>query len=62
VDLGSAPEHRVLARPATEWSWPPEEPWYPADRSRFTTDEWAPATAVRRPWVRVGRWTVLYRR
>jgi hypothetical protein len=25
-------------------------------------DEWAPASTVRRPWVRVGRWTLLYRR
>ena len=28
----------------------------------FGSDEWAPASSVRRPWVRVGRWTLLYRR
>jgi hypothetical protein len=44
-----------------DWSWPPYAPCDPAEVS-FTMDEWAPASTVRRPWVRVGRWTLLYRR
>jgi hypothetical protein len=43
------------------WSWPPYAPWETVD-DVFSTDEWAPASSVRRPWVRVGRWTLLYRR
>ena len=44
-----------------DWSWPPyvhDDPAHP----RFVLDEWAPPSVVRRPWVRVGRWTLLYRR
>ena len=44
------------------WSWPPYAPWEPPDAAPFRTEEWAPASSVRRPWVRVGRWTLLYRR
>ena len=44
------------------WTWPPYAPWEPVDGERFGIDEWAPASSVRRPWVRVGRWTLLYRR
>jgi hypothetical protein len=44
------------------WTWPPYAPWEPAEADRFGSDEWAPASSVRRPWVRVGRWTLLYRR
>jgi hypothetical protein len=58
VDLGSALENAGAA----EWSWPPEAPWHPAEGSRFVTDEWASPSTVRMPWVRVGRWTLLYRR
>ena len=43
------------------WSWPPYAPVEPAE-SPFRLEEWAPASTVRRPWVRVGRWTLLYRR
>jgi hypothetical protein len=43
------------------WSWPPEGPLHPAEGSRFATEDWAPPSVVRHPWVRVGRWTVLYR-
>jgi hypothetical protein len=46
----------------TDWSWPPFAPLEPADGARFGTEEWAPASTVRHPWVRVGRWTLLYRR
>ena len=44
-----------------DWSWPPyhhDEPSAP----RYVLDEWAPSSVVRRPWVRLGRWTLLYRR
>jgi hypothetical protein len=44
-----------------DWTWPPYAPWEP-ETDRFDSDEWAPASSVRRPWVRVGRWTLLYRR
>jgi hypothetical protein len=44
------------------WSWPPYAPCEPAEVSPFSTEQWAPASTVRRPWVRVGRWTLLYRR
>jgi hypothetical protein len=44
------------------WSWPPYAPWEPVEDERFGLDEWAPASTVRHPWVRVGRWTLLYRR
>ncbi|MGY1811987.1 hypothetical protein [Blastococcus sp. SYSU D00820] len=59
----------MLTRPAgaacpsgADWSWPPSGPVGHPGRSPFTTDEWAPASTVRHPWVRVGRWTLLYRR
>ena len=44
------------------WSWPPYAPLDHAPDGEFAIDEWAPPTSVRRPWVRVGRWTLLYRR
>ena len=47
---------------AETWTWPPYAPWEPVDDARFRLEEWAPASSVRRPWVRVGRWTLLYRR
>ncbi len=46
----------------TGWAWPPYAPWEPADVERFGVEEWAPPSTVRRPWLRVGRWTLLYRR
>jgi hypothetical protein len=46
----------------TGWSWPPYAPWEPVEPARFGTEQWAPPSSVRHPWVRVGRWTVLYRR
>jgi hypothetical protein len=45
-----------------DWSWPPSAAVPYVDGRHFHTDEWAPASTVRRPWVRVGRWTLLYRR
>ena len=44
------------------WSWPPYAPLDPVDDVRFRMEDWAPPSSVRRPWVRVGRWTLLYRR
>ena len=57
MELGSEPEQAT-----GEWTWPPEAPWRPSEGSRFVTEEWAPASTVHRPWVRLGRWTLLYRR
>jgi hypothetical protein len=54
----------VLHRPelgSRDWSWPPYAPVVPAG-SAFDTQGWAPSTCVRRPWIRLGRWTLLYRR
>ncbi len=48
--------------PDLGWSWPPYAPLEPLDEVGFQVGDWAPASSVRRPWVRVGRWTLLYRR
>jgi hypothetical protein len=45
-----------------DWTWPPYAPVEADEGTRFQTDEWAPRSTVRHPWVRVGRWTLLYRR
>jgi hypothetical protein len=45
-----------------DWTWPPYAPVEPADAPRFDTEDWAPPSTVRHPWVRLGRWTLLYRR
>ena len=58
MDVGSAHD----AQPRGEWSWPPAAPVHADEGARYVTEEWAPASSVRRPWVRVGRWTLLYRR
>ena len=50
-----------LPADALEWSWPPYAP-VQSDRAPFDTEEWAPASVVWHPQLRVGRWTVLYRR
>ena len=44
-----------------DWAWPPYARWEAAD-SGFVMHEWAPPSTVRHPWVRLGRWTLLYRR
>jgi len=73
VDLGRAPEHRSASAPPGpgwsglgwvdhEWTWPPGEAGPASEGTRWVTTEWAPATTVRRPLVRLGRWTLLYRR
>ncbi|MGY1630466.1 hypothetical protein ACI784_01985 [Geodermatophilus sp. SYSU D01186] len=45
-----------------DWSWPPSAAVPYIGGRHFVTERWAPASTVRRPWVRVGRWTLLYRR
>lgn len=44
------------------WTWPPYAPVEVAEEEPFTVERWAPASTVRRPWIRIGRWTLLYRR
>ena len=46
----------------SDWSWPPFAPLEPTGGAQFGTEDWAPASTVRHPWVRLGRWTLLYRR
>ena len=73
MDLGSAPERagRTVDRSRRadrEWirarvdRGRPGGDWPVAEGVRWGTDEWAPASTVRRPLVRLGRWTLLYRR
>ena len=50
------------AEPNRDWTWPPYAPVEPEDTPRFLTEDWAPRSTVRRPWLRLGRWTLLYRR
>ena len=44
-----------------EWSWPPYAPVV-TDDEPFDTVEWAPSSVVWHPQVRLGRWTLVYRR
>jgi hypothetical protein len=46
---------------ALDWSWPPYAPIDVAG-APFDTPDWAPASVVWHPRLRVGRWTLLYRR
>ena len=50
-----------LPEDALQWSWPPYAP-VQTEVESFDTDDWAPASVVWHPQLRVGRWTVLYRR
>jgi hypothetical protein len=52
---------RALPEDALEWSWPPYAP-VETDEAPFDTVEWAPPSVVWHPSLRVGRWTVVYRR
>lgn len=56
------PAARLTAGDRLDWSWPPYAPLEPAGGRRFEVAEWAPSSIVRRPLVRVGRFTLLYRR
>ena len=51
----------VLPADALEWSWPPYAP-VETDAESFDTTEWAPPSVVWHPQLRLGRWTVVYRR
>jgi hypothetical protein len=51
----------TLPEDALEWSWPPYAP-VETDDEPFDTVDWAPASVVWHPQVRLGRWTVVYRR
>jgi hypothetical protein len=53
---------RPLPEDALEWSWPPYAPVPQAGQQQFDTAEWAPSSDVWHPQVRLGRWTVVYRR
>jgi hypothetical protein len=56
------PDYTTMDDGGTGWSWPPYAPWESVDETRYAVAEWAPSSTVRYPWVRVGRWTLLYRR
>jgi hypothetical protein len=58
VDLNAAPP----SSDDGDWTWPPYAPVESVEVPQFGTEEWAPASSVRHPWVKVGRWTLLYRR
>jgi hypothetical protein len=58
VDRGAGDD---LPEDALEWSWPPYAP-VGTDDEPFDTAEWAPSSVVWHPHLRVGRWTVVYRR
>jgi len=55
------PLPETLPEDALEWSWPPYAPVQTEDEP-FDTAEWAPSSVVWHPQVRLGRWTVVYRR
>jgi hypothetical protein len=56
-----SPVESTLPQDALEWSWPPYAP-VEAHDGPFDTEEWAPSSVVSHPRLRVGRWTLLYRR
>jgi hypothetical protein len=51
----------ALPEDALQWSWPPYAPVH-TESAAFDTDDWAPPSVVWHPQLRVGRWTMLYRR
>ena len=57
TDAGDQP----LPQDALDWSWPPYAP-VEAEDEPFDAAEWAPSSVVSHPRLRVGRWTLLYRR
>jgi hypothetical protein len=59
VELDSSDRKRDRAE---SWEWPPYAPLESSDAPPFQLEEWAPRSSVRHPWVRLGRWTLLYRR
>jgi hypothetical protein len=59
--LATTPPVRGPQADALDWSWPPYAPLEVVAES-FDTPDWAPSSTVWHPQLRVGRWTVLYRR
>jgi hypothetical protein len=59
VELDSSDRNRARTE---SWEWPPYAPFESAGTPPFQTDDWAPRSTVRHPWLRLGRWTLLYRR
>lgn len=58
-----SPEHEDAGPDADPgWSWAPYAPEESPEPASFRVEEWAPPSTVRLPWVRVGRFTLLYRR
>ena len=62
AEASPSTEHAGTGGHTEDWTWPPYAPVEPAEDPRFLLDEWAPPSTVRHPWLRVGRWTLLYRR
>ncbi len=62
MDEISRPDGRTGDGGDPDWTWAPFAPEEPEDIARFRIEEWAPASTVRYPWVRVGRFTLLHRR
>ena len=60
-DMGSDSAESDRPAEALDWSWPPYAP-VEAAADTFDTADWAPSSTVWHPQLRVGRWTVLYRR
>ena len=54
-------DERPAPEDTLEWSWPPYAPVV-TDDEPFDNAEWAPPSVVWHPQLRVGRWTVVYRR
>jgi hypothetical protein len=65
-DAGAVREWTVdgmnASRSDADWSWPPSAGVPYTSGREFVTESWAPQSSVRHPWLRVGRWTLLYRR
>lgn len=62
VEPVSTAQQRAVPGDDAGWSWPPYGPEEPPAAGRFALEDWAPSSTVRHPWVRVGRFTLLYRR
>jgi len=51
----------TLPEDSLEWSWPPYAP-VETGPEPFDLIDWAPPSVVWHPYLRLGRWTVVYRR
>ncbi|MCZ2806664.1 hypothetical protein O2W18_16265 [Modestobacter sp. VKM Ac-2983] len=61
TSLSGTTRHDASPDDAMEWSWPPYAP-LAVGGEPFDTTEWAPSSVVWHPQLRLGRWTVVYRR